>query len=73
MKFATKVLGFKWYILAVLLFAGVAYYFLIYRASTTAVESESFYVIDTVERGEVSSGIETTGEIIAAQKLDLDV
>jgi multidrug efflux pump subunit AcrA (membrane-fusion protein) len=30
-------------------------------------------VVEQVERGEVTSGIETTGEIVAAQKLDLDV
>ena len=33
----------------------------------------SFYTVETVARGDVSSGIETTGEIVAAQKLDLDV
>jgi multidrug resistance efflux pump len=30
-------------------------------------------VVEQVERGNVTSGIETTGEIVAAQKLDLDV
>lgn len=33
----------------------------------------SFAVVETVKRGSVSSGIETTGTIIAADKLNLDV
>ena len=33
----------------------------------------NFAVVHNVQRGNVSSGIETTGTIIAAQKLDLDV
>lgn len=34
---------------------------------------ETAVVVEQVNRGDVTSGIETTGEIIAAQKLDLDV
>lgn len=45
-----------------------------YNQDTTDTEAvTNFYVVDTVERGEVTSGIQTTGDIVAAQKLDIDV
>ncbi len=62
---------FRWYIAITVVFAiGVYYYFNIYSAEDA---SASFYVVETVARGEVTSGIQTTGDIIAAQKLDIDV
>ncbi len=62
----------KWYLLVTLLIGGgLYYYFAIYSADTTA--TASFYVVEPVERGEVTSGIQTTGTVIAAQKLDIDV
>lgn len=66
-----KITKFKWYILAVVIvIGGVAIYFGIKSNTSTA---NSFYVVDSVERGEVTSGIQTTGDIIAQQKLDIDV
>lgn len=46
-------------------------YMMIRPAATD--QAQSFSVVQAIGRGEVSSGIETTGEIVAAQKLDLDV
>ncbi|MFZ1987802.1 MAG: hypothetical protein WAV21_02085 [Minisyncoccia bacterium] len=66
-----KLAKFKWYILAtVLLVGGVSLYFGL-QSDTAA--TTSFYVVDAVERGEVTSGIQTTGDIIAEQRLDIDV
>jgi multidrug resistance efflux pump len=65
-------LKFKWYLLAVLIFAGGAYALIAHEGGTEAA-GQTFSVVQKVGRGEVSSGIETTGEIVAAQKLDLDV
>lgn len=73
MKIISILTKFKWYIAIVALTAGgLYYYFQIYKAVDTAAAA-SFYVVATVERGEVTSGIQTTGNIIAAQKLDIDV
>ena len=47
------------------------YFYLQTNASEDSVMSA--VVVEQVARGEVTSGIETTGKIIAAQKLDLDV
>ncbi len=47
--------------------------YFIFRPSTSETSSSQFAVIETVERGVVSSGIETTGTIVAANKLSLDV
>jgi multidrug resistance efflux pump len=63
----------KRYIFVLALVAVGSYYFLnIYSSDDVATET-AFYVVDTVERGEVTSGIQTTGDIVAAQKLDIDV
>lgn len=63
-------LRFKWYLLITLVFAaGVFYWF---NRDNTA-DAATFYVVNTVDKGEVTSGIETTGEIVAEQKLSLDV
>jgi len=43
------------------------------HSNKTEEPTISAVVVEQVERGDVTSGIETTGEIIAAQKLDLDV
>lgn len=63
---------FKIYIAITLIFALGAYYLIGYESADTTTES-SFYVVGAVGTGEVSSGIETTGDIVAAQKLDIDV
>lgn len=47
--------------------------FIIRSGNTKDEDVSDFAVIYTVETGTVSSGIETTGTIIAAQKLNLDV
>lgn len=67
------ILTYKWPLVAVFVVAcGAYYYFYVYKAnSTTAVAS--YYVVDTATIGAVSSGIQTTGKIIAEQKLDLNV
>ncbi len=57
----------------VIAITGIASYFVFFQSSAEEVSTASFYVVETVSRGSVSSGIETTGEIVAAQKLDLDV
>lgn len=46
--------------------------FLVFRSGSSD-SAQAFSVVQTVGRGSVSSGIETTGKIVAAQKLDLDV
>ena len=47
------------------------YYFFLRDTSETSVAT--YAVVETISLGTVSSGIETTGTIMAAQKLDLDV
>lgn len=68
----TYIRKYRWYIGSVAIFA-LGAYLIFGRGTDTATSATSYYVVNTVERGAVSSGIETTGEIIAAQKLDLDV
>jgi multidrug efflux pump subunit AcrA (membrane-fusion protein) len=53
-----------------ILVAGGYYYV---QTDRTAAPVATAVVVEQVGRGDVTSGIETTGEIIAAQKLDLDV
>lgn len=65
--------AYKWHLLVLLTFAGSLYYYFNIRTAADTTLSPSFYVINTVERGEVTSGIQTTGDIVAAQKLDIDV
>ncbi len=72
MKSIVFVKKYKWYLVSVLVFALLAYYFL-HAKETDSTPEATFYVVDTVELGEVTSGIQTTGDIIAAQKLDIDV
>ncbi|MFT7507629.1 MAG: multidrug efflux pump subunit AcrA (membrane-fusion protein) [Acidimicrobiales bacterium] len=55
-------------LLGVVLF--VYWYFQSNRMQEASISS---VVVEQVERGDVTSGIETTGKIVAAQKLDLDV
>lgn len=62
----------RWYIATVLLLVAGSYYFFYNNAEDTTAKA-SFYVVETVGRGEVTSGIRTTGDIVAAQKLDIDV
>ena len=70
-KFIQKIVKFKWYILAVVILTGGTFFYFVTGSDTG--ETASFYVVDSVERGEVTSGIQTTGDIIAKQKLDIDV
>lgn len=73
MKIFNKIAKYKWFLIITIVFAGGVYYYTqIYNNDGTS-ETVSFYVVDTVEKGEVTSGIETTGDIVAAQTLDLDV
>lgn len=73
MKFIQPILRLKWYFLITALIAGgLFYYFAVYKSNDAEMAS-SFYVVDTVAYGEVTSGVEATGDIIAAQKLDIDV
>ncbi len=48
------------------------YYFYVYKADSASTNA-AYAVVDTVAKGPVSSGIQTTGKIIAEQKLDLNV
>lgn len=52
---------------------GGGYFYFTENNNVVSEEAASFYVVETVSRGAVTSGIETTGDIIAAQKLDIDV
>ncbi len=62
----------KWLlIILVLALGGGGYYF--YKAKATTAATPTYAVVGTVSKGEVSSGIVTTGTIAAAQKLSLDV
>lgn len=73
MKIIPILTKYKSYIVIVAIMAGgLYYYFQVFNADKTA-STPSFYVVETVKRGEVTSGIQTTGNIIAAQKLDIDV
>lgn len=64
---------FKWRISIVLIASlGLYYYFNVYNSENVS-DTVSFYVVETAEIGEVTSGIQTTGNIVAAQKLDIDV
>lgn len=71
MKSVTFIRNHKWHLVAILLFSIGVYYFT--NSSSDTTSTSSFYVVQAVDRGEVTSGIETTGDIIAAQKLDIDV
>jgi multidrug efflux pump subunit AcrA (membrane-fusion protein) len=55
-----------------ILIIGLAGYWYI-QTDRTEISPVTAVVVEQVERGDVTSGIETTGEIVAAQKLDLDV
>ncbi len=66
------VIGHKWTIVASVVFAATLfYYFQIYKSEETT--TENFYAVAVVDRGEVTSGIQTTGKIVAAEKLDIDI
>lgn len=73
MKLVTSLIRIKWYLIITALAAGGLFYYFNMYAAGEAEETLSFYVVDEVEYGAVSSGIQTTGEIVAAQKLDIDV
>lgn len=64
---------FKWRLTAVLLFAGALFGYNTYYSNDNTENTSSFFVVSEASKGEVTSGIEASGEIIAAQKLDLDV
>lgn len=73
MKIIPILTKFKWYIVIVTLaIGGLYYYFQVFNVEDAA-STTSFYVVETVARGEVTSGIQTSGNIVAAQKLDIDV
>ena len=57
-------------IIAIVVGAGLYFYL---QSDQPEEATANAVVVETVERGVVTSGIETTGEIVAAQKLDLDV
>jgi multidrug resistance efflux pump len=55
----------------ILIVAGGGYWYT--QSDRTEESTVSAVVVEQVGRGDVTSGIETTGEIVAAQKLNLDV
>ncbi len=70
--FLTWIRTHKWSI--VLIFAvltSVGGY--VYYTQRTDITAYSYAIVETAGTGTVSSGIHTTGEVVAAQKLDLDV
>jgi multidrug efflux pump subunit AcrA (membrane-fusion protein) len=73
MKAFTILNKLKWYIVTVVVLVGGLYYYFAVYSAKDSTEGASFYVVETVEKGDVSSGIRTTGDIIAASKLDIDV
>ncbi len=70
-KITQGIVRFKWHVLVAVLLVGVAVFYFVLKSDTG--NAASFYVVDSVKRGEVTSGIQTTGSIIAEQKLDIDV
>lgn len=72
MKLLHSLRRFRYHAAAILIMAGGLYYYtVIYQTDATA--TATFYAVTTVDTGTVSSGIETTGTIMAAEKLDIDV
>lgn len=66
-----RIKEYRWFIVAVAVFALGAYYL---QNKDTAPQTDTmFLVVNSVEKGEVSSGIQTTGDIVAAEKLNIDV
>ena len=59
-------------VIGVVIIASVGGFF-IYKKMHTALAAPVYAVVDTVSKGSVSSGISATGQIVAAQKLSLDV
>lgn len=49
------------------------YYYYHTRAASNTAQTTLYSVVQQVETGDVSSGIQTTGQIIAEQKLNLDI
>lgn len=70
--FLQRMLSHKITIVVCLCLVAVAVYFFFFRTSAPET-TDTFAVVESVARGSVSSGIETSGTIVAAQKLDLDV
>lgn len=70
--FLKRMLSHKIAISLMLVLVVGAIYFFFFRVATEEV-TDTFAVVESVARGSVSSGIETSGTIVAAQKLDLDV
>jgi len=73
MKYYNYLLTHKWTVVIILGVMALSYYYFFMRSAATPEAAQSFYVVDTVARGDVSSGIQTTGKIVAEQKLNLDV
>jgi multidrug efflux pump subunit AcrA (membrane-fusion protein) len=48
-------------------------YYFIFLSSSEQVAVDTYAVVESVARGTVSSGVKTSGTVMAAQKLDLDV
>lgn len=70
-KQINKIWQKKWLLAVIISGSFLGYYFL---AADTISEAEgTFAVVETVTKGVVSSGIETSGTIVAARKLDLNV
>ncbi|MCA9363342.1 efflux RND transporter periplasmic adaptor subunit [Candidatus Kaiserbacteria bacterium] len=72
-KLKNKPLPSTWLFLLIIIGSVFGYIFWGHNNSESTNNPASLYVVETVGRGDVSSGIETTGEIVAAQKLDLNV
>ena len=71
MKFNKVLKNHKKKIVFLIVVLGLGYFYT--QRDTTVAPTSLAVVVERVERGGVTSGIETTGEIVAAQKLDLNV
>lgn len=58
-------------VIGVMVLGGGGYYY--YKTNVTAATPMQYASIGTVQKGTVSSGISATGQIVAANKLDLNV
>ena len=61
----------RWVVIVLIILGGVGGYMYFSKGNDTT--TFAYAIVETVGTGTVSSGIHTTGEVVAAQKLDLDV
>ena len=70
-SYIKKKLSNRFVLFGLVVMAGLVYFFIFRQAPV--VTTDTYAVVETVGKGSVSSGIQTSGTIVAAKKLDLDV